>query len=77
MSRSMQTKGADPEGGGSNYSGRTPLMQAASSGSMQLVQLLLDAGADPEAEDRFGRYVSPGQKCMATGFNAAGAWRPR
>ena len=38
-------------GGGATQDGRTPLFIAAKQGSLELVQLLLDAGANTEAKD--------------------------
>jgi hypothetical protein len=39
----------------STAGGYTPLMQAASSGNLELVKLLIDAGADLNLEDQRGR----------------------
>lgn len=50
--------GVDVDWGGTSYSSRTPLMQAACAGHKELCKLLLDSGADPSLKDRFGRVVS-------------------
>ncbi len=50
--------GVDVDWGGTSYSNRTPLMQAACAGSTKLCALLLEHGADASLQDRFGRVVS-------------------
>jgi hypothetical protein len=50
--------GVDVDWGGTSYSNKTPLMQAACAGNKELCKLLLEHGADPTLKDRFGRVVS-------------------
>ena len=53
----LLSAGANVEGIGGTYNGRTALMQAACSGATEMVTLLLANGADPAATDRYGRNV--------------------
>ena len=41
-----------------DYDGGTPLMLAAAEGHHELVQYLMEVGADPKAKDRFGLTAS-------------------
>lgn len=56
--------GADPNVADSS-TGATPLHDAARTGFLDTVQLLVEAGADPQAEDREGR--SPGDVARQNG----------
>eukprot|EP00292_Cryptomonas_paramecium_P033154 CAMPEP_0113693442 /NCGR_PEP_ID=MMETSP0038_2-20120614/19666_1 /TAXON_ID=2898 /ORGANISM="Cryptomonas paramecium" /LENGTH=82 /DNA_ID=CAMNT_0000615513 /DNA_START=349 /DNA_END=594 /DNA_ORIENTATION=- /assembly_acc=CAM_ASM_000170 len=52
--RALLDLGLDPDHGGSAYSMRTPLMQAASAGDEALCGVLQAGGADGGRRDRFG-----------------------
>ena len=57
LTEQLLSAGANVEGIGGTYNGRTALMQAACSGATEMVTLLLANGADPAATDRYGRNV--------------------
>uniref|UniRef100_A0A3P9LH69 Cyclin-dependent kinase inhibitor 2A/B (p15, inhibits CDK4) n=1 Tax=Oryzias latipes TaxID=8090 RepID=A0A3P9LH69_ORYLA len=66
--------GADPNVADSS-TGASPLHDAARTGFLDTVQLLVEAGADPQAEDREGR--SPGDVARQNGHADVAAFLQR